>query len=63
MSVIKDLEKDLVNVYKSCGYELDEVLLMPSGRPDLGEYQLNDAMKLAKIYHKSPIFLKFLHVF
>lgn len=55
MSVIKDLEKDLVNVYKSCGYELDEVLLVPSSRPDLGEYQLNDAMKLAKIYHKSPI--------
>lgn len=55
MSVIKDLEKDLVNIYKSCGYEIDEVILALSNRPDLGEYQLNDAMKLAKIYHKSPI--------
>ena len=55
MSVIKDLEKDLVNIYKSCGYEIDEVVLALSNRPDLGEYQLNDAMKLAKIYHKSPI--------
>ena len=55
MSIIKDLEKDLIGLYKSCGYELDEVLLVPSSRPDLGQYQLNDAMKLAKIYHKSPI--------
>lgn len=55
MSVIKDLEKDLVEIYKSCGYELDEVILVPSSRPDLGQYQLNDAMKLAKLYHKSPM--------
>lgn len=55
MSAIKNLEKKLVEIYKSCGYELDEVLLLPSNRPDLGQYQLNDAMKLAKLYRKSPI--------
>ena len=55
MSKIKELEKKILEVYKDCGYDVEEVLLTPSNRPDLGEYQLNDAMKLAKIYHKSPI--------
>lgn len=54
MSAIKDLEKEILKVYKKCGYKLDEIELLPSSRPDLGQYQLNDAMKLAKIYHKNP---------
>lgn len=55
MSAIKIVEKEILKIYKECGYEVDEVILLPSNRKDLGDYQLNDAMKLAKIYHKNPI--------
>ena len=54
MSTFKKLEQELEKIYKDCGYDLDIVQLLPSNRLDLGEYQLNDAMKLAKIYHKNP---------
>jgi len=55
VSAIKELEKIVLDIYESCGYKASEVQLVPSSRPDLGEYQLNDAMKFAKVYHKSPI--------
>lgn len=54
MSVIKNLTEDLKNHLKNAGYEVDDILFVPSNRSDLGDYQLNDAMKLAKIYHESP---------
>lgn len=54
MSKIKYLEQKINEVIKSCGYDTDVVLSM-SNRPDLGEFQINDAMRLAKLYHKNPI--------
>ena len=54
MSVIKNLTEDLKNHLKNAGYEVDDILFVPSNRSDLGDYQLNDAMKLAKMYHESP---------
>lgn len=54
MSAFKEIEQELVKVYKECGYDIDDVQLVPSNRLDLGQYQLNDAMKLAKVYHKNP---------
>ncbi len=54
MSKIKSLEAKITEIVKSCGYDTDVVLSL-SNRPDLGEFQINDAMKLAKQYHKSPI--------
>lgn len=54
MSKFKELEQEIANIVNEAGYDTD-VLLCQSNRPDLGEYQVNDAMKLAKIYHKSPI--------
>lgn len=54
MSKYKELEKELTEAVKKKGYEND-IVLCQSNRPDLGEYQINDAMKLAKIYHKSPV--------
>lgn len=54
MSIIKGLESDIKKLVKEAGYELGDITLVPSSRPDLGDYQLNDAMKLAKIYHESP---------
>ena len=54
MSIIKDLEKDIKNIIAKAGYNLEKFTLQPSSRPDLGDYQINDAMSLAKTYHKNP---------
>lgn len=54
MSKFKELEEKLTSIVKDAGYDV-EVALCQSNRPDLGEYQVNDAMKLAKEYHKSPV--------
>ena len=54
MSVIKKLEADIKGILKKAGYEVDKVLLEPSNRRDLGEYQINNAMQLTKIYHENP---------
>ena len=43
------------NIVKEFGYEADNVELLPSSRPDLGQYQYNGIMSLAKKYKKNPI--------
>lgn len=54
MSIIKDLEKDIKNIIKEAGYEVDKLIFEPSSRRDLGEYQINNAMQLSKVYHENP---------
>lgn len=54
MSIIKELNEDISKLVKEAGYEAENLILQPSGRRDLGQFQLNDAMTLAKIYKKSP---------
>ena len=54
MSIIKNITKELQNIVKKAGYEVENLVLQPSGRKDLGQYQLNDAMPLAKKYGKNP---------
>lgn len=54
MSVIKEVEQKIKELVNTAGYELDNIVLESSSRKDLGDFQLNDAMKLAKIYHESP---------
>ena len=54
MSIIKNITKELENIVKQAGYEVENLVLQPSGRKDLGQYQLNDAMPLAKKYGKNP---------
>ena len=54
MSFIKETEEYLKGVLTSCGYEIDEVILESSSRRDLGEFQINCAMQLAKKYGKNP---------
>ena len=54
MSIIKNITKALQNIVKQAGYEVDNLVLQPSGRKDLGQFQLNDAMPLAKKYGKNP---------
>ncbi len=55
MSIIKSVENDIKELIKSAGYEIDRFVLQPSNRKELGDYQINDAMSLAKIYHENPI--------
>lgn len=54
MSIIKNITKDLQEIVLKAGYEVENLVLQPSGRKDLGQYQLNDAMTLAKKYGKNP---------
>ena len=54
MSIIKDLEKDIKSIVEKSGYQVENLILQPSGRRDLGQFQLNDAMNLAKVYKKAP---------
>lgn len=52
---IEIIEDKIKNSLKDLGYELEDVTIIPSNRPDLGDYQFNDIMKLAKTYHKNPV--------
>ena len=54
MSILKELEKDIQKIVKKAGYDIPNLVLETSNRRDLGEYQLNDAMQLAREYHKNP---------
>ena len=54
MSILKELELDIKKILKQAGYEVERLAMEESNRKDLGEYQLNDAMQLAKTYHDNP---------
>ena len=54
MSYIRETEKYLIDTLKDCGYEVDNLILESSQRRDLGEFQINCAMTLAKKYGKNP---------
>ncbi len=54
MSFIKLLESEISKILVSLGYE-DNVALLVSNRPDLGDYQYNGCMKLSSIYKEKPI--------
>ena len=54
MSIIKELNQDIKKTVEQAGYKVENLLLQSSGRRDLGQFQLNDAMNLAKEYKKSP---------
>ena len=54
MNFLNTVEKDILNKFKENNIPLDEVKLLTSGKKELGDYQINDAMKLAKVMHKSP---------
>lgn len=54
MSLIKTIEKEIKNIIESSGYSLENFVLQPSSRTDLGQYQINDSMVLAKKYGKNP---------
>jgi len=55
MSYIKKTEEYIKKVINDCGYEIDNIVLESSSRVDLGEFQINVCMSLAKKYGKNPI--------
>ena len=57
MSLIKQIEEDLTKKMNKANIPIEKVNLLESKRKDLGDYQLNDAMSLAKILHKSPMLI------
>ena len=54
MSIIRNITKDLQELVTKAGYEVENLVLQPSNRIDFGQYQINDAMTLAKKYGKNP---------
>jgi len=55
MSLLRETENYIKEIIKSLDMEIDNIGLVLSSRVDLGEYQINCAMNLAKKYHRSPI--------
>lgn len=54
MSIYTELKQELKQILKNVGYEVETLALETSNRRDLGEYQLNDAMQLARTYKQNP---------
>ena len=54
MSLIKDTEEYLLNVVKELGYDIEKVELVPSSRKEFGDFQINSAFSIAKLYHENP---------
>lgn len=54
MSILKELKKDIKETIKAIGYDVEELTFVESSRKDLGDYQINNAMSLASIYHENP---------
>lgn len=57
MSIIKELEKEVELIIENAGYKVENFVFTPSSRPDLGDYQINEAMSLAKKYQENPRFI------
>jgi len=51
---IKEQEKYIKSKLSELGYDINEVVLNVSSRPELGDYQFNGIMGLGKEYHKNP---------
>ena len=54
MNLIKETEKYLCEVINNLGYSINNVNLVPSGKPELGQFQINEAFTIAKINHENP---------
>jgi len=52
--MIKELEQLLNEIFVKLGYEISPRVIT-SNRPDLCDYQCDNAFNLAKLYHKSPM--------
>ena len=48
------IEIYIKNKINECGYDIEEVVLNISSRPEFGDYQFNGVMQMAKQYGKNP---------
>ena len=53
--MIEKIEKVLKEAFINSGYNVDNVKVIKSNRPDLCDLQCDDIFKLTKEYHKNPI--------
>ena len=53
-SFIEKEEQYIKEKLHECGYDITEVTLNISSRPEFGDYQYNGVMSLAKEYHQNP---------
>lgn len=54
MNFISEKEQKIKKLLSNLNYEVENVKLEQSSRPEFGMYQYNGAMSLAKTYHKNP---------
>ncbi len=54
MSILKNWSKQIEDAAKENGICLQNFMLLKSNRRDLGEFQINDCMTLAKTLHEAP---------
>ena len=54
MSILKKINDDLKESLKHLGYDVENINLLPSKVKELGDFQINEAMPLAKKYSKNP---------
>lgn len=54
MSILKQVETELTELVNNLGYHVEKVSLQTSGRPELGEFQINEAFTLGKENHCNP---------
>ena len=54
-SFIEKQEQYIKEKIKECGYDIEEVTLNVSSRPEFGDYQFNGAMGMAKQFGKNPV--------
>ncbi len=53
--MIGKLEELITKVTNELNYEVTNMRVIKSNRPDISDYQCDDVFKLSKEYHKSPI--------
>jgi len=54
MSFLKKVSSEIKDIFNKLGYPVEEINLIKSSRPDLGDYQVNECMALAKKVSKNP---------
>ncbi len=54
MNFLKKQENWIQTILKQNGYEVENVILIPSGKPEFGEFQYNGIMALAKKNQENP---------
>ena len=55
MSILKRISKEIEQKANEASIPLKDFCLLKSNRKDLGEFQINDAMALAKVMKKAPL--------